>query len=76
VLSLLLTGYAIFVNLNNSINAMMTSSVFFSTMTVLCLQFAMAIYSSITANVMSQSAASFSEFPNNRKDRSMQNAVA
>jgi hypothetical protein len=75
VISMLLSGYAIFVNLNNTINATMTNSAFFSTMTVLCFQFAMAIYSSITANVMSESAASFSNFPKNRKDRSMQNAV-
>ena len=75
VLSLLLCGYSIFVGFNNSINPTMTNSVFFSTLTVLSFQFAMAVYSSITANVMSESSGNFSDFPKNRKDKSIKNVV-
>jgi hypothetical protein len=71
VISLLLCGYSIFVGLYNSINPTMTNSVFFSTLTVLSFQFAMAVYSSIAANVMSDSSSNFSDFPKNRKDKSI-----
>lgn len=66
VLSLLMSGYSIFMNFNPNISPLFTSSAYLNTVMALCFQFSMAIYSSITSNVMSQESGNFSLFQNSR----------